>query len=536
LSPPADLETPSPETASPETAAPDVNEPERSTRNNWNNQVRRHALMQPDALALRFEGASITWSQLSDRVDRFAGVLSRRGVGFGDRVLILMLNRPEYLEAVLAINALGALAVPVNFRMTPPEVSFLAENSGAALMVTDETLAPLAGAVADRTDSLYEIITVGETYEALLAESTPASPVDVPDSAPALIMYTSGTTGRPKGAVLTHSNMAAQSLTCIRALQMRGVDEIGFCASPMFHIAALGSLAPNLQLGIPTVVYPVGAFDPAALLDVLEAEGVTTLFLVPVQWQAMCAEQSRHPRKLRLRVISWGAAPASDTVLEAMAETFPDALNVAVFGQTEMSPITCVLDGEDALRKLGSVGRVIPTIAARIVDDEMNDVAQGEIGEIVYRGPTLMEGYWQDPSATADAFAGGWFHSGDLVRQDEEGFVFVVDRKKDMIISGGENIYCAEVENVLFGHPRILEAAVIGRLDDRWGEVPVAVVALHDSESADLTLEELTTWLGERLARYKHPKELVVVDALPRNASGKVVKVALRKTYSPTPA
>ena len=217
-----------------------------------------------------------------------------------------------------------------------------------------------------------------------------------------------------------------------------------------------------------------------------------------------------------------------------MAATFPNAQNVAVFGQTEMSPITCVLDGEDALRKLGSVGRVIPTIAARVVDDEMNDVAPGEIGEIVYRGPTMMQGYWENPDGTADAFHGGWFHSGDLVRQDDEGFVFVVDRKKDMIISGGENVYCAEVENVLFGHPRILEAAVIGRPDDKWGEVPVAVVALKDSE--DLTLDELVVWLGDHLARFKHPRELVIVDALPRNASGKVVKVALRQSHSTTPA
>ncbi|WP_338887063.1 fatty-acid--CoA ligase FadD5 [Rhodococcus sovatensis] len=511
-----------------------LDEPQRSRRNNWNNQVRRHALMQPDAIALRFQGASTSWAELSDRVDGCAGVLSRRGVDSGDRVLILMLNRPEYLEAVLAINALGALAVPVNFRMTPPEVAFLAQNSGSHLLVTDETLSPLADAVVAQVDSLTEKIVVGEEYEALLADSERAEPVDVPDDAPALIMYTSGTTGRPKGAVLTHANMQAQALTCIRALQMHGVDEVGFCASPMFHIAALGSLAPSLQLGIPTVVYPVGAFDPATLLDVLAAERVTTLFLVPVQWQAMCAEQSRNPRDLNLRVISWGAAPASDTVLEAMAATFPNAQNVAVFGQTEMSPITCVLDGEDALRKLGSVGRVIPTIAARVVDDDMNDVPRGEIGEIVYRGPTLMQGYWENPEATADAFHGGWFHSGDLVRQDDEGFVFVVDRKKDMIISGGENIYCAEVENVLFGHPRILEAAVIGRPDDRWGEVPVAVVALKDSE--DLTLDELVVWLGDHLARYKHPRELVILDALPRNASGKVVKVALRQSHSTTPA
>jgi fatty-acyl-CoA synthase len=511
-----------------------IAEPLRSTRNNWNNQVRRHALMQPDAVALRFEGRSTTWAELDDRVARFARVLHDRGVCYGDRVLIVMLNRPEYLETVLAINALGALAVPVNFRMTPTEVVYLAQNSGATVVVTAETLASLAQAVVAQHDSLAHTITAGGDYETLIAEAEPAEPVDVPDDAPALIMYTSGTTGRPKGAVLTHSNMQAQALTCIRALQMHGVDEVGFCASPMFHIAALGSLAPSLQLGVPTVIHPVGQFDAAALLDVLAAEGVTTLFLVPVQWQAMCAEQSRNPRKLSLRVISWGAAPASDTVLKAMAATFPDALNVAVFGQTEMSPITCVLDGEDALRKLGSVGRVVPTISARVVDDDMNDVVPGSVGEIVYRGPTLMREYWQNPDATADAFHGGWFHSGDLVRQDDEGFVFVVDRKKDMIISGGENIYCAEVENVLFGHPRILEAAVIGRSDSKWGESPVAIVALND-EGPDLSLDELTVWLADHLARYKHPKELVIVDALPRNASGKVAKVTLRATYAPQP-
>lgn len=511
-------------------------EARRSRRNNWNNQVARHASMIPDRTALRFQGASITWAALHERIERFADALARRGVGFGDRVLILALNRPEYVEIVLAANALGAIAVPVNFRMTAPEVAFLVRDSGARVVVADAVLAPLAAAVRAETDGLELSVVVGGAaegdvlgYEELIAEDGAARPeADIPDDTPALIMYTSGTTGRPKGAVLTHGNMQAQALTCIRAFQLNNADDIGFCASPMFHIAALGSMAPSLMLGLPTVVHPVGAFDPNALLDVLEAEQVTTLFLVPVQWQAVCAAQQAQPRKLKLRGISWGAAPASDTVLRAMAETFPDAANVAVFGQTEMSPITCVLDGVDALRKLGSVGRVIPTVQARVVDDDMNDVPPGGVGEIVYRGPTMMLEYWQNPTATADAFHGGWFHSGDLVRVDDEGFVYVVDRKKDMIISGGENIYCAEVENALFAHPKILEAAVIGRPDPRWGEIPVAVVALRPDAGAELTLDELQPFLDEQLARYKHPKALVCVEALPRNASGKVVKGDLR--------
>ncbi|MFD4369051.1 fatty-acid--CoA ligase FadD5 [Rhodococcus sp. NPDC058521] len=522
------------------TSAP---EPVRSRRNHWNNQVATHALMKPDHTALRFDGESLSWKELAQRTDAIADALGRRGIGFGDRVLIVMLNRPEYLETVLAINALGAIAVPVNFRMTPPEVAYLVEDSGARAVVTDAVLAPLVSKVRESVASLETTVVVGgetdsaanlHAYEDLLAEEGEEAPrPDVPDDTPALIMYTSGTTGRPKGAVLSHANLQAQSLTCIRALRLQSGDEIGFCASPMFHIAALGSIAPSLVLGLTTVIHPTGAFDAGALLDVLEAEAVTTLFLVPVQWQAVCGEQQAKPRNLALRVISWGAAPASDTVLRAMAETFPDAANVAVFGQTEMSPITCVLDGDDALRKLGSVGRVVPTIAARIVDEENNDVEPGSIGEIVYRGPTLMEGYWQNPQATADSFSGGWFHSGDLVRQDEEGFVFVVDRKKDMIISGGENVYCAEVENVLYGHPSFAEVAVIGRADAKWGEVPVAVVALKP-EAAEPSIEEVTSWLGERLARFKHPKELVIVDALPRNASGKVVKGTLRDSYGAT--
>jgi fatty-acyl-CoA synthase len=307
------------------------------------------------------------------------------------------------------------------------------------------------------------------------------------------------------------------------------VDEsdIAFLTAPLFHIAGLGSVSPNLVLGIPTVIHPLGAFSAAETIDAWERERATVVFNVPTQWQAICAEPGVRERDLALRVISWGAAPASQTLLEAMASTFPDAMNIALFGQTEMSPITCVLRGDDSIRKLGSVGRPIPTIEYRIVDDAMNDVAAGQVGEIVYRGPTLMQGYWRKPEATADAFAGGWFHSGDLVRMDDEGFVWVVDRKKDMIISGGENVYCAEVENALHAHDAVLDVAVFGRAHDTWGEVPVAAVVL--APGAHLDLDELTSWLDGRLAHFKRPKHLVVLDELPRNAGGKVLKATLRE-------
>ncbi|MFX0573554.1 fatty-acid--CoA ligase FadD5 [Nocardia nepalensis] len=520
------------------TGAQALDEPIRSRRNHWNNQLASHAQMRPDAVAVRFRGVDTTWRQLHERSLKFADALARRGIGFGDRVLILALNYPEYLEAVFGINALGAIAVPVNFRLTPPEVAYIVSDSGAKAIVTDTMLQPLATAVQGQAPELATCIVIGGKsadgvlgYDDVLAEGgTPHTPLDIPEDTPSLIMYTSGTTGSPKGAVLSYANMNAQALTCVRATEI-SPDSVGFCTSPLFHIAGLGSLAPHFMLGAKTVLHPLGAFDPTEFLDAVEREQATTAFCVPAQWQMICEEPTVKERKLALKVLSWGAAPASDTVLRAMADCFPDAVNVAVFGQTEMSPITCVLEGKDAIRKLGSVGKPIPTIQARVVDDEMNDVAPGEIGEIVYRGPTLMQGYWNKPEATADAFAGGWFHSGDLVRADEEGFLWVVDRKKDMIISGGENIYCAEVENVLFAHPKIREAAVVGRAHEKWGEVPVAVVALVDPD-AELTLDELAPYLNENLARYKHPKDLVIVAELPRNASGKVVKVQLRKDYS----
>ncbi|GAB2697709.1 fatty-acid--CoA ligase FadD5 [Nocardia thraciensis] len=520
------------------TGTQSLDEPIRSRRNHWNNQIAAHALMRPDAVAIRFRGRDTTWKQLHERSLKFADALARRGVGFGDRVLILALNHPEYLEAVFGINALGAIAVPVNFRLTPPEVAYIVADSGAKAVVTDAVLQPLATGVMAQSPALETCISIGGQSadgvtgydDALAEEGEPHVPLDIPEDTPCLIMYTSGTTGSPKGAILSHANMTAQALTCIRAMNTTP-ESVGFCTSPLFHIAGLGSLAPAFQLGCKTVLHPLGAFDAKEFLDAVEAEQATTAFCVPAQWQLICEEPTVKQRKLALEMLSWGAAPASNTVLQAMADCFPDAQNVAVFGQTEMSPITCVLEGRDALRKLGSVGKPIPTIQARIVDDEMNDVAPGEIGEIVYRGPTLMQGYWNKPEATAEAFAGGWFHSGDLVRTDEEGFVYVVDRKKDMIISGGENIYCAEVENVLFAHPKIHEAAVIGRAHEKWGEVPVAVVALLNPDDT-LTLEDLAPFLNENLARYKHPKDLVIVPELPRNASGKVVKVQLRKDYS----
>ncbi|ADG80750.1 AMP-dependent synthetase and ligase OS=Tsukamurella paurometabola (strain ATCC 8368 / DSM /CCUG 35730 / CIP 100753 / JCM 10117 / KCTC 9821 / NBRC 16120/ NCIMB 702349 / NCTC 13040) OX=521096 GN=Tpau_4181 PE=3 SV=1 [Tsukamurella paurometabola] len=516
---------------------PRTEEPRSSQRNTWNNQIRNHAVMRGDQTALRYLDKEVSWGRFAERVGAFAGALAKRGITAGDRVLILGLNRIEYVEAALGVTALGGIAVPVNFRMAPPEVAYLVQDTKCSAVIYEAPFDPLvagvAGAGADfglriRFDGADEAAgAVG--FEDLIAEGNPDPHVDVPEDSPALIMYTSGTTGRPKGAVLTHINMTAQGWTNLVAPGSVDPEAVGAIAVPMFHIAGFGVLATAFLQGLTSVIFPLGAFDPAQTLDALEREGITSMFMVPMQWQLAVAEQKARPRNLKLRYVWWGAAPASETLLRELTATFPDAEICAVFGQTEMSPVTCALSGADTLRKFGSVGKVVRTVAARVIDPDGNDVPRGQIGEIVYRGPNMMSGYWNNLEATREAFAGGWFHSGDLVRMDEEGFVYVVDRAKDMIISGGENIYSQEVENAVAAHPDVTEVAVIGKPDEKWGEAVVAVVQLR--EGAELTVDTLSAFLTDHIARYKHPRHVVVIDALPRNPTGKVTKPTLRQQF-----
>lgn len=308
-------------------------EPWRSRRNHWNSQVHRHACMIPDDVAVTYLDRSTTWRGLDERSRAFAAALYRRGVRFGDRVLMAMLNRTEYLEAVLGANLIGAIPVPVNIRMAPAEVAFLVTDSGARVVVTERLLAPIADAVAASTGSIDTVVVVDGSdvpehldYETLLAEDSSDLPeIDVPEDTVALIMYTSGTTGKPRGAMLTHVNLQAQAVTTIAGTNGREADDVASVVPPIFHIAGLAAFAPLLYLGVRAVIHPLGAFDAAAMLDTLEREGTTSVFMVPAQWQLICAEQQARPRTLKLRTISWGAAPAADSVLAAMAETFPDA-------------------------------------------------------------------------------------------------------------------------------------------------------------------------------------------------------------------
>jgi fatty-acyl-CoA synthase len=515
-------------------------------RMSYGELLARTARKTPDARALRFLDRDVTFAELDDRVTRLANALTERGVSRGDRVATLMLNCIEVVEVYLACGRLGAICVPINFRLVADEVTYIVEDSGAKAIVADATLAPLACEVRARVPALTTCLVVDESadvggagvevYETALASASTTPPiVDVSEHDAAFIMYTSGTTGRPKGAVLSHFNLLMNTFNVMVTTGISSSDEIFLCGLPLFHIAGVDLISPQLMLGGCSVLLETGEFDAAKVIDILEREQITGCYFVPTQMQQLCEVPGIRDRKLSLRRIFWGASVAPPSVLQAMAKNFPGIPLYNCFGQTEMSALTTVLMGEDAERKLGSVGKAIMNVEARIVDDDMNDVPQGTAGEIVYRGPTVLQGYWNNPEATADAFYGGWFHSGDLVVEDEEGYMYVVDRKKDMIISGGENIYCAEVEAVIDGHPKVREVAIIGIPHEKWVETPLAVIAPHDaSDPPDEA--DLIEWCRDRLASYKKPTRVVIVEALPRNASGKVLKFQLRETYSKEPA
>src|SRR3954471_2342373 len=504
-------------------------------------QLARHARKTPDVTALRFDGAGRSYAELDERVTRLARALQQRGVGVGDRVAVLALNGMEAWESYLAGVRLGGIVVPVNFRLVADEIAYVLADSGAVALVVDSALAEVAAKAREQVPGCATALVIGggnagpgsEDYEAAL-QAASAEPFElvVDENAPAFIMYTSGTTGRPKGAVLTHHNLLMHAFSQVATYGVDPTSEkVGAPGAPMFHIAGLAGGLPPLLLGGTHVIIRSGGFDPVATLDMIERERINSIFLVPAMWAAVVAVPGIEKRDLScLKRISWGAAPASTTLLRTMIDTFPQAEVMTAFGQTECSPVTTLLRGEDSVRKIGSVGTPMLNVEVRVVDEAMKDVPRGEVGEIVYRSPMVMREYWGKPEATAEAFAGGWFHSGDLVREDEDGYFYVVDRKKDMIISGGENIYCAEVENVLAAHPKVGEVALIGVPDPRYGEAPLAVVSPRDPADPP-TPEELSAWCRERLAGYKRPRSYSVGGPLPRNPSGKILKTELRTRH-----
>ncbi|MYG51506.1 MAG: long-chain fatty acid--CoA ligase [Rhodospirillaceae bacterium] len=496
-----------------------------------------HAAIRPDALAQVDiqNGRSYTYAQMDERAARLGRWLQDRGVGRGDRVAILAYNGPEFFELEFAAGKTGAVMVPLNWRLAQPELEYILGDCAPKALIHDVEFAAMCDALRD-SGTIPHGLTIDvenpdNPYDAALASAPPEPAIEaLTHDDLAMIMYTSGTTGRPKGAMITHR---MQLYNCINLgfSSRLSPDTIQLVVLPLFHTGGLNCYTnPVLHAGGQNII--MREFEPAAALDYIgdPALGITHFFGVPAHYQFMMQAPNFATADLsRLVMCGVGGASCPVPILEAWLDRGIPL--VQGWGMTETSPAGLFLDIRDTRRKAGSAGKPVMHTEIRIVDDKGSDVAQGETGELLIRGPNVTPGYWNKPEATEAAFVDGFLKTGDAARMDEEGFVYIVDRWKDMYISGGENVYPAEVESVIYQLPQIAEAAVIGVPDERWGEVGKAVVVVKPGET--LSEQELIAHCLANLARFKVPASVAWTDVLPRNATGKVLKWELRKDYVP---
>lgn len=491
----------------------------------------RRAELNPERTAIIFEESETTFGELAERVRRQAGLLKANGVCAGDRVGYLGFNHPAFIETLFAANCLGAIFVPLNFRLTGDELNFIINDAGVHTLIVDDALRPVVDPIKAGLCCRHYFSSEAEAdgWRHLETESASAEPVaqavDLDTHDVCLIMYTSGTTGLPKGAMLTHGNVLWNNINASFSIG-NSRDDVVLTAAPLFHIGGLNVMClACFSLGATLVL--LRNFDPQQVLKDFERYKATHMFGAPAMFLFMSQMPEFEQTDLSsIRMLVCGAAPVPESLIELYgARGIPFCQG---YGLTETAPFSSLLTPEWGVKKLGSAGQKPLFTDLRIVDNDNNELASGERGEICIRGPNVMKGYWNRPDATASAIdEKGWFHSGDVGYIDEDGFLFICDRLKDMVISGGENVYPAEVETVLYKHEAISEVAVIGLPDEKWGEAVTAVAALHEGQ--ELTLEALREFAEPHLAKYKIPLRLHLVDALPRNPAGKVLKFVLKE-------
>ncbi len=492
--------------------------------------IAHHAGRRPRQLAIHdlHTGRKFTYAELDDRIARLTAALAAKGIAKGDRVALLAPNCAEYFELQFACGRLGAIMLPLNWRLTVPELEYILGDSSPRLLVHDKSFAAQASLLSpNRLEIDHERADSG--YEIALAEAGAApAPVPLSHDDIGMVMYTSGTTGHPKGAIITHG-MVFWNCVNLGIPALITPETVQLVVLPLFHTGGLNCYAnPVLHAGGTILV--MRNFDPGQALDCISdpALGITHFFAVPAPYQFMMQHPKFHSADLsRLRIAGVGGAPCALPILETwIARGVP---LVQGWGMTETSPAGTMLDAADAIRKVGSAGKAMMHTAIRVVDDEGHDVPPNGIGELLIKGPNITPGYWNNDAATRKSFTDGWLHTGDAARLDEEGFVYIVDRWKDMYISGGENVYPAEVENVLFQIPGVADAAIIGVPNERWGEVGMAIIVRKPDQPL-VEGEVIQHCLG-RLAKFKVPQSVTFVDALPRNATGKVLKRELRVQF-----
>lgn len=482
-----------------------------------------------------------TNAEAVDRIARLAKGLHALGAGPGDRIGMLAQNSDRYVEFMFATLWAGGVINPVNSRWSPQEIAYSLDDCDTRILVVDDAFAPLVEPLRGLSKSLRRVVFAGEGappegaigFEDLIAEHEPAKDAFRNGDDLAAILYTGGTTGHPKGVMLTHAGFTYNGLSTNVAAANAGAAP-GLHVAPLFHVAGTAVVFEFSRRRCPQVLMP--AFEPGEALRLIEKHRIGDIFLVPTMLRWLVDHPDRPTTDTSsLKSIRYGAAPIDATLLEEAMAAFPGVNFLQAYGQTECGPVVTILGPEDHApetrnpERLRSAGRPVPIAEVKIVDPEDNELPAGQVGEIAVRGPCVMKGYWNKPKQTREALRGGWMHSGDAGYMDEDGYLFVVDRVKDMIITGGENVYSAEVENALAAAPGVAEVAVIAVPDEQWGERVHAVIV--PEPGAAPTLEELRAFCRERIAGYKAPRSIELVEAMPLSPAGKILKHALRAPH-----
>ena len=484
-------------------------------------------------------GERLTFAELNARANRTANAFAETGIEKGERVALLLMNSPEFVEAFFALGKIGAVVVPLNWRLVPDELEFILKDSGATRLIFDDdfvdTVAELHGR-GDKTDVAQWLQVAGgdvayfaNDHRAFRDAASDAEPaIGASDEDMVYIMYTSGTTGLPKGVVHTHNTCIWGCITIAATTYYREKDRF-LSPLPMFHVGALTPLTLNVYRGTTSIV--MRSFDPVRAWELIDEERITTALAVPAMLNFML--QVPNLERYEFSQLRWcmsGAAPVPESLIEACAKIGIEVHQI--YGLTESCGPAALIDAENALKRIGSTGKAFYHTDVRIVAPDGSDCPPDVPGEVLVAGPHIMREYWNRPEATAETIVDGWLHTGDVARMDADGFIYIEDRIKDMVISGGENVYPAEIEKVLQTHPAIVEAGVIGQPSEKWGESPFAVVVKGDEA---LTEADVIDFCRGRLAGYKQPKGAAFVDTLPRNPSGKILKRVLREQF-PGPA
>lgn len=497
--------------------------------------VERNARKYPSKVGVISGENRFSYAQFADRVHRLANGLMGLGMVKGARVAVLAQNCHQYLEAYFAAAQAGLVLVPINYRLTGREVSYIVNHSEAQAFIFQEEYLDLVLSISEGLPAVKRYICIDRDYEKLIAGASPEAPqVQVNEDDLICIMYTSGTTGQPKGAVMTQSNWLAHTVNMLLELAIVHED-ITLHVVPFFHIASIWPMLTHFYVGGTNVI--IKAFEPELVLKTFERERITTCNAVPTMIIQMleCPHAERHDYS-SLKWLGYGASPMPLEVLKRAMKLFGPKL-LQVYGLTEANPLLTllpvkehILDGPPEIAKrLSSCGREIINVQVKVVDEMGRDVAPGEIGEIIARGDNIIKEYWRNPEETATAIKEGWLYTGDLATVDEAGYIYIVDRKKDVIISGGENISSREVEEVIYTHPAVLEVAVIGVPDEKWGEAVQAIIVLKSGKEA--SEEEILDICQRNLAPYKRPKSIEYMESLPKSGAGKILKRELREKY-----